>query len=167
VQGEIAVEVISQLLKYSDFLTKEKLWSINSRYMKVQGKDFDSMRPLLMGLVSMNFDEAEYLFANDVIFSDKILGGMDDGLVIGANDVADMVKGITKGIAKKKFRAETLGKIVKGLVNMIRVGTLYDAYPETPDGFEEWKAKADKLWDEIGTLANTCDPEIKEKLGIE
>ncbi len=167
VQAEIAVEVISQLLKYSDFLTKEKMWSINTRYMKAQGKDFDSMRPLLMGLVSMNFDEAEYLFANDIIFSDKILGGMDDGLVIGAKDVADMVKGVTKGIAKSKFRAETLGKIVKGLINMIKVGTLYDAYPETPDGFEEWKAKADKLWAQIGTLSDTCDPGIKEKLGIE
>ncbi|MBR6635464.1 MAG: hypothetical protein IKL41_07575, partial [Clostridia bacterium] len=96
-----------------------------------------------------------------------ILGGMDDGLVIGAKDVADMVKGVTKGIAKSKFRAETLGKIVRGLMNMIKVGTLYDAYPETPDGFEEWKAKADKLWAQIGTLANTCDPEIKAKLGIE
>ncbi len=167
VQAEIAVEVISQLLKYSDFLTKEKMWSINTRYMKAQGKDFDSMRPLLMGLVSMNFDEAEYLFENDVIFSRKILGGMSDGLVIEAKDIADMVKGVTKGIAKKKFRAETLGKIVKGLMQMIKVGTLYDTYPETPDGFAEWKAKADKLWDEIGTLADTCDPKIKEKLGIE
>ncbi len=167
VQGEIAVEVISQLLKFSDFLTKEKLWSINKRYMTVQGKDFDSMRPLLMGLISMSLDEAEYLFENDVIFSEKILGGMDDGLVIGAKDITDMIKGVTKGIAKKKFRPETLGKIVRGLMQMIKVGTLYDNYPETPDGFDEWKSKAEKLWNEIGTLADTCDPEIKEKLGIE
>ena len=76
VAGEIAVEVISNLLKSDKFLTKERMWSINKRYMIAQGKDFDSMRPLLMGIISMGYDEAEYLFKNDVMFSEKILGGM-------------------------------------------------------------------------------------------
>ncbi|MBR5545218.1 MAG: NAD(P)/FAD-dependent oxidoreductase [Clostridia bacterium] len=166
VAGEIAVEVISNLLKSDKYLTKERMWSINKRYMVAQGKDFDSMRPLLMGIIAMNYDEAEYLFQNDIMFSEKILGGMDTGLNLTGKDIADIVKGIVSGIAKGKITPATIGKLLKGLKYSGQVGALYDAYPEQYEDFSEWKAKADKLWAEIGSVAeNTCDPEILKKLG--
>ena len=167
VQGEIAAEVISKLLSKGEELTRKNMWSINKRYMVAQGKEFDSMRPLLMGLIKMNFDEAEYLFANDVIFCDKILGGMDDGLNLTPSDIADMVKGIFKGVAKKKISVGSIKALLKGLKQSDAVGKLYDAYPESVSGYLEWKEKADALWEEIGTLADTCDPEIMKKLGIQ
>ena len=167
VAGEIAVEVISNLLKSDKYLTKERMWSINKRYMTAQGKDFDSMRPVLMGVISMDYDEAEYLFANDIIFSEKILGGMDTGLNLSSKDIADIVKGVVNGIAKGKIKPATIGKLLKGLKYSGQVGALYDNYPEQYEDFQEWKAKADKLWAEIGPVANTCDPEILAKLGIE
>ena len=160
-------EVISKLLSKGEELTRKNMWSINKRYMVAQGKEFDSMRPLLMGLIKMNFDEAEYLFANDVIFCDKILGGMDDGLNLTVSDVADMVKGIIKGVAKKKISVASIKALLKGLKQSDAVGKLYDAYPESVSGYLEWKEKADALWEEIGTLADTCDPEIMKKLGIQ
>ena len=165
VAGEIAVEVISNLLKSDKFLTKERMWSINKRYMTAQGKDFDSMRPLLMGIISMGYDEAEYLFKNDIMFNEKILGGMDTGLVLDANDIAGIVKGIATGIAKKNLKPATIAKLVRGLMYSTQVGTLYDNYPANYEDFPEWKAKADKLWAEIGPVANTCDPKVLKKLG--
>lgn len=167
VAGEIAVDVISNLLKSDKYLTKERMWSINKRYMTAQGKDFDSMRPLLMGVISMDYDEAEYLFQNDIIFNEKILGGMDTGLNLSSKDISDMVKGIVNGIAKGKIKPATIGKLLKGLKYSAQVGTLYDNYPEQYEQFADWKAKADKLWEEIGPVADTCDPEILKKLGIE
>jgi hypothetical protein len=115
----------------------------------------------------MNYDEAEYLFANDIIFSEKILGGMDTGLNLSGKDISDIVKGIVKGIAKGKIKSATIGKLLKGLGLGDKVGKLYDAYPEQYEDFAEWKAKADKLWAEIGPVADTCDPEILKKLGYE
>ena len=166
VAGEIAVEVISNLLKSDRYLTKERMWSINKRYMVAQGKDFDSMRQLLMGIISMGADEAEYLFKNDIMFSEKILGGMDTGLVLDANDIAGIVKGIVSGIASKYLKPATIAKLVKGLMYSTQVGALYDNYPANYEDFPEWKAKADKIWAEIGSVAeNTCDPEILKKLG--
>ncbi|MBR5246600.1 MAG: NAD(P)/FAD-dependent oxidoreductase [Clostridia bacterium] len=166
VAGEIAVDVISNLLKSDKYLTKERMWSINKRYMAAQGKDFDSMRPLLMGIISMGYDEAEYLFKNDIMFSEKILGGMDTGLVLDGNDIAGIVKGIVSGIAGKNIKPSTIAKLVKGLLHSTQVGTLYDNYPANYEDFPEWKAKADKLWAEIGSVAeNTCDPKILKKLG--
>ncbi len=168
VAGEIAVEVISNLLKSDKFLTKERMWSINKRYMTVQGKDFDSMRPLLMGIISMDYDEAEYLFKNDIMFSEKILGGMDTGLALDLNDITDIVKGIVNGVAKKNLKPSTIAKLVKGLLYSTQVSMLYDQYPANFEDFQEWKDKADKLWAEIGSIAeNTCDPEILKKLGFE
>ena len=166
VQGEIAVDVISKLLNNGEKLTRKNMWSINKRYMDAQGKDFDSMRPLLMGLIKMNFDEAEYLFANDVIFSDKILGGMDDGLNLSTADVLDIVKGILSGVVKKKIRPSSVAALLKGLKQSVAVAKLYENYPESISGYYDWKEKADALWSEIGTLASTCDPVIMNKLGI-
>lgn len=134
--------------------------------MVKQGKDFDSMRPLLMGIVAIDFDEAEYLFANDILFSDKILGGLDNGLELTNDIILSTVKGIVAGVLKKKIRPSTVGKILKGLMQSGEVDKLYDSYPESPASFPEWKEKADKLWNEIGSLADTCDPEILNKLGI-
>lgn len=166
VQGEIAVEVISKHMRNDSFLTKEKLWSINKRYMQAQGKDFDSMRPLLYGIVSASHDEAEFMFANDVIFSQSILGNMDTGITVTGKDIADILKGVTSGIAKKNLRPATIGRIVKGLMQSMEVGKLYDAYPEKPSDFYAWKAKADTLWKKIGSISDTCDPEILRKLGM-
>ena len=165
VAGEIAVEVISNLLKSDKFLTKERMWSINKRYMTAQGKDFDSMRPLLMGIISLGYDEAEYLFKNDIMFSEKILGGMDTGLVLDANDIAGIVKGIASGVASKNISATSVANLVKGLMYSTQVGKLYDNYPAIYEDFPEWKAKADKLWAQIGPVSNTCDPNVLKKLG--
>ena len=165
VQGEIAVDVISKLFKEGKELSRDNMWSINKRYMQTQGKDFDSMRPLLMGIISPGCDEAEHLFANDIIFSQKILGNVDTGFELNTKDIAQIIKGVVFGIAKKDLSPATIGKIGKGLINSIKIGAHYDAYPDSPYEFYKWKSKADKLWKQIGYVADTTDPEILKKTG--
>lgn len=164
-QARIAVDVISRLLNQGKELTKENMWSINKKYMAVQGKDFDAMRPLLIGVVGCTYDEAEYMFKTDTLFSQKILGGGGNDLDITAGDVINIIKNLAFGVATKKIRKSYVGEIIKGLIQFLKVSSLYDAYPETPDGFAEWKKKADALWDEIGSMGDTCDKEILAKLG--
>ena len=165
-QAEIAVEVISKLLKEGKPLTKENMWSINKRYYQVQGKDFDALRPLLIGIISFNYDEAEYLFKHDVLFSQKILGGMGQELEFTPADIAKIVSGILAGVATGKLTMTNVKKVVKGLMQNMEVVKLYDEYPDSPAGYFTWKAKADELWAKIGKAADTCDPEILRKLGI-
>lgn len=164
-QAEIAVDVISKLLKENKPLTKENMWSINKRYIQVQGKDFDSLRPLLIGIVNFSYDEAEYLFKNDVIFSQKILGGMGQELDLGPKDIAKIVSGILAGVATGKLKMANVKKTLTGLMQSGEVGKLYDEYPDSPAGYFTWKAKADALWAKIGKMADTCDPEILRKIG--
>lgn len=165
VQGKIAVDVISGLLSEGKVLSKENMWSINKRYMDAQGKDFDSMRPLLMGIISPGFDEAEFMFKNDVVFSQHILGNVNTGLEIGTQDIIDIIKGVLTGISQKNLKPSTIGKIAKGLINSIKIGNHYAAYPDTPYEFYKWKSKADRLWREIGSVSDTTDPEILKKTG--
>ena len=167
VAGQIAVEVISNLLKSDKYLTKERMWSINKRYMNAQGKDFDSMRPILKAVISMDYDEAEYLFENDIVFSEKILGGIDSGLNLSGKDISYIITGIAKGVAKGKIKPATISGLLKGLSYGDKVAKLYDKYPDHYEQFPEWKEKADKLWAEIGPVADTCNPEILKKLGLE
>ena len=164
-QARIAVDVISRLLNQGKELTKENMWSINKKYMQVQGKDFDALRPLLMGVVGCTYDEAEYMFKTDTLFSQKILGGGGNDLDITALDVANILKNLTFGVATGKLRGAYIKDIIKSLTQFIKVAALYDAYPETPATFEEWKKKADALWSEIGSMGDTCDKTILSKLG--
>lgn len=165
VQCAIAVDVIDALLKQGKALSRENMWSINTSYIKKQGIAFDSMRPLLMGVVCCSPKEAEYLFKKDIIFSRKILGAQGEDLDITGKDVADIITGISAGIATGKIKPSTVGAIVKGLMGMLEVTKLYEAYPSTPDGYFDWKEKADALWEKIGSMADRCDKDILRKLG--
>ncbi len=162
--GQIAVEIITNLLNENKPLTKENMWSINTRYMRAQGKEFDSMRALLKGVIAISYDEAEYLFNNEILFSDNILGGIDDGLNLGLGDIAKIVCGIMKGVITKKIKCSTIKALVKALMQSGEVTKLYDAYPDSYDGFNEWKTKAEKLWAEIGKLSDNYDEDIMNKL---
>ena len=165
VQGTIAVEVIDELLKEGKALSRENMWPINTRYIKKQGIAFDSMRPLLMGIVACHPKEAEYLFKKDIIFSRKILGNQGDDLDISPADVAAILSGVATGVATGKLKPATVAGIAKGLAQMLEVTSLYGQYPETADGYFEWKNKADALWDKIGSMADKCDKDILRKLG--
>lgn len=164
-QAEIAVEVISKLIKENKPLTKENMWQINKRYMSSQGKEFDSLRPILIGIIGYSYKEAEFMFKNDILFSQKILGGLDD-LTLSAADIAKIVSGILKGILTHNIKPSNVKKTLKGLIESDEVNKLYDEYPTTPDGYFQWKAKADALWDKIGKVADSVDSEVLRKSGV-
>ena len=166
VQCTIAVDVIDGLLKEGKELTKENMWSINKQYINKQGIEFDSMRAMLKGVVCTSYDEAEYMFKKDIIFCEKILGGGGADLVLTAGDIAKLVSGLLGGVAAGKIRASTVKKIVKGLLQSGEITKLYEQYPETPDGYWEWKKKADALWEKVGPMSDICDKKILERLNI-
>ena len=107
------------------------------------------------------------MFKNDVIFSQNILGNVNssDGLELGTQDIADIVKGVISGFSNKDLSPATIKKIAKGLINSIKIGNHYSNYPDSPYEFYTWKSKADKLWEGIGSVADTTDPEILRKTG--
>ncbi len=165
VQGTIAVETIDKLLKADKPLSKENLWTINKQYIEKQGIAFDSLRPMLIGFVSPDLKEAEYLFSKDLIYSKKILASDGQDMDLTTKDILSMVTGIIKALATNKIKFAKVKALVKGILNSGKVTNLYKEFPETPDGYFEWKHKADALWDEIGSVCDTCDKDLLKKLG--
>lgn len=166
VQCTIAVDVIDALLKDGKELTKENMWCINKKYLKEQGIAFDSMRALLKGVVSPSYEEAEYMFKKDIIFSEKILGGGGADLDLTPADIAKLVGGMAAGVAKGKIRASVVKKIVTGLLQSMEITKLYEEYPDSPEGYWAWKEKADALWEKVGPMSDICDGAILKRLGI-
>ncbi len=165
VQGTIAVETVDKLLKNNKPLSKENLWTVNKQYIEKQGIAFDSLRPMLLGFVAPDLEEAEYLFSEDLIYSKKILASGGQDMDLTAKDILSMVTGIIKALATKKIKFSKVKALAKGIADSGKVTSLYKEFPETPDGYFEWKARADALWEEIGSVCDTCDKELLKKLG--
>ena len=45
---------------------------------------------------------------------------------------------------------------MKGFINGSKLEKLYKKYPEKPIDYFNWKKKADKLWNKVGTMADTA-----------
>ncbi len=167
VQGTLALNTIDALLKEEKPLSKENLWTVNKQYFEKQGIAFDSLRPILMGAIMPNYEEAEYLFSKDLLYCKKILASGGGDLQFTPADIANILGGIVKAIATKKLRPSVVGAMIDGVLKSGKVSKLYKEYPQTPAGYFAWKAKADALWREIGGVCDTCDKELVKKLGYE
>ncbi len=156
VQVDIAVDVIDKALRKADYLTRESLWSINKRYIEVQGKIFASMLATLIGAVSTNAVENDFFFKHDVIFSKKSFESMDAGkpLTFTTGEMIGMVGKMLLGIVTGKLRIKTIRALLDSMKKGDEVTALYSAFPETVEGFEEWSKKADQHWLRVGSMAD-------------
>ncbi len=167
VQGAIAVETIDRLLKANQPLSKENLWTINKQYVEKQGTSFESLRPMLMGFVAPDYDEAEYLFSKDLLYCKKILASDGQDMDLTTRDILKMVGGVVKAVAAGKIKIATVKKLAVGIANGSKVTALYKNYPSSPRGYPEWKVEADKLWKKAGSVCDTCNKQLLKKLGYE
>ena len=163
-QAEIAVDVISKALKENKPLTRENLWSINKRYIDVQGKAFASNLAMLTGAAGLNEEENEYFFKHNIIFSEKMFQNITGGVKLTPVDIAKMIHYVSLGVACGKIRPSFLLSVAKAFLNGNNIASHYDKFPETPDGFDEWVKKADELWKTVGSMADNCDEEIIRRI---
>lgn len=163
-QAEIAVDVISKALNEGGYLTEERLWSINKRYIEVQGKSFAGTMALLTGAAYLNCEENEYFFKNDIIFSKSIMAGFGKGISIPPAEIERTLRLITAGVATGKIRVELIKHVMKAFKNSTEIKALYSEFPETPEGFDVWRGRANELWEKIGSMADNCDETLIDRM---
>lgn len=154
VEGMIAEDVITPLLKEDGYLTKEKMWSINKRYIEAQGKVFAGMMATFIGALAGNADENDFFFKHDIVFSQKTFSSIDDGVEFTGADFAKMAFYMILGVIGGKLRVSTIKKLLNANKNSDILKAHYSAFPETTEGFEEWCKKADELWGSIGSMSD-------------
>ena len=151
VQIKTAADTLSSALTYNK-ATREFLWRINRDYNTTQGAEFALLRALLVGVVNAaGFDEFQYAFESGII-SDELLNAMN-GASIPPQTLLNAVRGFVSGIANKKIRLSTVKAAGTALKNAVEIFNHYQRFPRTPAGFDEWREKADALYERIGKLA--------------
>ena len=151
---QIAVDVASKAMANGAYPTREALWSINKLYNNTQGKEFASLMALLTGVVRHSPKANEFLFKHDVIFSEKILGGMGKELELTAGDIIKIVLFVIVGIVTCHIKISEIKSILDGLVNSGKLTEHYEKFPETPEGFEAWVKEAEVFWSKAGKLSD-------------
>lgn len=147
VMMDIAADVLDKALKNGD-TSKKALWKINKEYNKVQGADFCLVRAFLTKAIKAKDEEFEFLFSKNLIFNETFLNNGK----ITAKVIIDLINGITSAVAKKNISSATIKCMLEGGALGLLLRTHYMNFPDDPDNFKRWAAKADKLWKKVGKV---------------
>ncbi len=143
VQSTPAADIVAEALKDRKYPTKEALWPINVMYQTGEGAEFAGQRALLVGAVNMTKADNDYLYANGIIFKS------DDEEVKGSV-AGNLIKGVLKG----KFTLAALRSLMRASGTGNKLTKHYKKYPTTPEGYLNWKKRADCLWKKAGSMAD-------------
>ena len=155
VQLEIAAEEVSRLLKEGGYLSRARLWSINTRYIAAQGRAFAGQLATLIGALSTTAKENDFFFRHDVIFSDKTFASLGRGepLTFSTKEMLRMVLVLLGGILTGKVRMSTIRSLLRSMKNGAQAEKLYAEYPASEADFDAWVLRAEKFWRECGSMA--------------
>ena len=156
---KLAAEVCGKAMQNGAYPSEQALWEFNRRYAQTQGADFANLRAVLVNAVDCTDHENEYEFKKGIVFTDKLI------TLTNRTFSADMPAGESLALVGKMIIGTLTGNIsLASLRNMIR-GVLcggalkahYKKYPASPVGFDKWRAKADKLWEKAGNMADVVE----------
>ncbi|MDR2091444.1 MAG: NAD(P)/FAD-dependent oxidoreductase [Clostridiales bacterium] len=156
---KIAAEVAGAAMKNGAYPSEDALWEANVRYAKGQGADFAYIMAMLTNAIDSTPEENDFEFKKSIVFDEKAMTSMNrnfnadmplaDSLKLGVNVLGGVITG--------KISAKTLKCLLKGLSAAGALKKHYKKFPESPDGFGEWKQKADALWEKAGSMADMID----------
>ncbi|MCE5187987.1 MAG: NAD(P)/FAD-dependent oxidoreductase [Eubacteriales bacterium] len=155
VQLEIAAEVVNRLLDEGGYVTRARLWPINTRYVAAQGKAFAGQLATLIGAMSSTAEENDFFFQHDVIFSDKTFAALGNGepLAFPAGELLRMAAVMAGGVFTGKLRVSTIRSLLRGMQNGSRAEALYASYPTNESGYDAWIIRAEAFWKSCGSMA--------------
>lgn len=152
---DIAVDVAEGAMSNGAYPTRESLWSINKIYNNGQGKEFASLLALLTSIVKHSEKANEFLFKYDVVFSRKIFGSMDGGgLELNLTDYLKTLIFVLIGLVSGNIKIWEIKNILNAVINSGKLTALYEKFPETPDGFDEWVREAEETWAKAGKMSD-------------
>ena len=144
VQCTPAAQVVVEALKDGGYPTKEALWKINTLYQRGEGASYAGERAMLIGAVDMSPEDNDYLFRKGIIFKS------DD-----EPEVENLMGALLKGVVKGEFSLAAFKALASAAIKGGKLEKHYRNFPETPEGYAAWEKKAQKLWKQAGSMADT------------
>ena len=145
VQCTPAAKIIKEALEDDNYPIKERLWEINTLYQRNEGAAYASLRALLIGFVNTSEEDNDFLYRNRIVFKDD-----------EEEENKKIISTLIKGVIKKEFSFKGFKNLIKGFINASKLEKLYKKYPINPIDYKSWKKKADKIWNKVGTMADTA-----------
>jgi hypothetical protein len=147
----IAAEVIGRELKNEGYITRERLWNINTSYFKDQGAKFASLYMQLSGILNFKEKEWNYFLKKGLIYQT----GEDEEIPEPNKEYeeemsfGELIKFLGKllwGIIKGKLTVKHVSRLISanGLAGKIKKH--YEHYPTSAHEFDQWVEKAEELW---------------------
>jgi len=155
----LAAEVAGQAMRDGAHPTEEALWAYNRRYAQTQGADFANTLAMLTNAVDCTARENEYEFKKGIVFNDKQLTrtnrNFNADMPLG--DVLSLVGKMAGGVVSGNISLHSLRSLLKGVFCGAALKGHYKKYPASPAGFGPWAAKAQRLWDKAGNMADVIE----------
>ena len=143
--GTIAGETIIEALETGN-AGRENMWSYNVRYMQSYGAKQAGLDVFRLLLQQLNNEDMNYGMKYRLITEDDLLKtslGEDTRL-----NITEKTRRIFRGIGKI-----SLLKRLRATVHLMKkMKALYQNYPVSPEGLDEWKKKTQHLIEEAGKL---------------
>lgn len=145
---KIAAEETAAVIQGGGPVTGERLWNINVRYFRDQGAKFAALLATLPGAANTTAKECQYLFQNDVIFSETDFNDMNKFFEVRLSTarLLKVVYTLARGLFSGNYSFSSMRALVRALVISGKVRAHYEKYPIQPDEYTRWKVKAEELW---------------------
>jgi len=142
--GYYAGQVIVEALEKGD-VTQKALWPFNKKYMESYGKKQASLDVFRMLLIDSNDADLNYGMGCKLLTEDDVLkAGLGEDFHLNITETA---KRVFRGLKRVRF----LNKLRLTVSMMRQIKAHYDAYPETPENFEEWRQQTENLINQAKT----------------
>ena len=155
---DIAAKNIPAAMKDGKYPTRKAMWKVNSDYMHTQGADFAELMATLIGGVDFSREENDYMFKKDIAFSSDIMTKMNRNFANTMSVGESLKTGVNAigGVLSGKLKLSSLLNFLKMMGYAGKLKNIYRAYPDTPDGYDEWVRVSEEVWAKVGTMADVC-----------
>ena len=146
---QIAAEVAAEALRRND-ASRKALWPYNLRYFRDQGAKFASMFVQLPAAAELSRPEVNYLFHSELIFGSEDFEQMNlhYETEMDLGKTVSMASKLLWGVARGRFSSASLRRLLTVSSTAAKIKELYQQFPESPAGFDAWRAQAQLLWGE-------------------
>lgn len=132
--GKLAAQIIHEALEKND-TSLESLWDYNVKYNNQYGFIQAGGHVLRLGLFSLNDSDINKILGAKILSDEDILYALEHGKL--QTEFSAKIKMTRKLIKYPKL----LFALKKIQIRMEKARSLYLNYPESPDGFLEWRKK--------------------------
>jgi flavin-dependent dehydrogenase len=153
----IAAEEISRLLTEGGYLSRTRLWNINTRFFSEQGLALAVRNAMQPALLHTTASEDDFFFHHNLFFSEQTLSALWQGEapVFSAKETLRDALALLGGVLTGKVRVAAAGWFIRNVQNGMRAVRLYAAYPASEARLDAWVSRAEAFWKKCRKTAHS------------